>query len=91
MNNNNEVEVFRIIKFDKNKNYSFALSTKKVGFYPEKVRYYTTNKLQFLGKYIKTERWGWHDGGGSAEYFDNNGKITRIEYDYDGTTCFVEE
>ena len=87
----NEVEVFRICKFNKNKNYSFALYTRKKGIYPDKEYYYTTNQLQFLGKYIKSERWGWHDGSGGAEYFDNNGKITRIEYDYDGTTCFREE
>jgi hypothetical protein len=84
-------EVFRIINFDKNKNYSFALYTSSIGIYPEKVRYYTTNKLQFLGKYIKSERWGWHDGRGGAEYFDNSGVVTRIEYDYDGKTCFTEE
>ena len=88
---NNEIEVFRIIKFDKDKTYSFAFFTRSVGVYPEIVRYYTTNKLQFLGKYVKSERWGFHDGSGGAEYFDNNGEITRIEYDYRGTTCFIEK
>lgn len=91
MNNNPEVEVFRICKFDKNKNYYFALYTRKKGTYPDKEYYYTTNKLQFLGRYIKSEKWGWHDGSGTAEYFDNNKNITRIEYDYDGKTCFKEE
>jgi hypothetical protein len=44
-----------------------------------------------VGKYMRSERWGgWGDGSSGAEYFDNNGREERIEYDYEGDTCFVE-
>ena len=83
------VEVFRLIKFDKDKCYEFALYTIVEGKWPNQ-RYYTTNPLQYLGKWKNSERWGQGDGGGGAENFDNNGKTTRIEYDYEGKTCFRE-
>jgi len=86
---NPEVEVFRSIKFDNNKCYEFALETRTEGNWSNK-RYYTTNSLQYLGKYIESERWGYGDGSGGAENFNDNGKKTRIVYDYDGKTCFRE-
>ena len=83
-----EIEVYRLTKFDKEVHYAFAMRTRKEGRYPNEV-YYTTNPLMYVGKYIESERWGWGDGSGGAEYFDNNGKQERIEYDYEGNTCFV--
>lgn len=85
-----ETQVFRITDFSTDKYYSFAFYTRSEGKWPN-IKYYTFNPLQYLGKYVKSERWGFGDGGGGAEIFeDENGKITRIEYDYDGFTCFVE-
>lgn len=84
-----ETEVFRICHFDKNKYYEHALLTKKVGYYPNE-KYYTTNPLQYVGKWIRSERWGYGDGSGGAEYFENENGETRIEYTYEGTTCFRE-
>ena len=81
--------VYRLAKFDTNKCYEFALKTSTVGIYPNQT-YYTTNALQYLGKYTHSERWGFGEGGGGAENFDNNGIITRIVYDYDCKTCFRE-
>lgn len=76
------------MEFDKNKNYEFAFRTKTTGLWPNE-RHFTTNPLTFLGKYVRSERWGGSgDGSSGAEVFDNNGVITRIEYDYDGKTCF---
>jgi len=85
-----EVEIFRLNKFDPTKNYAFALYKKQIGTWPDEHYYTTKGELQYLGKWIKQERWGYGDGGGGAEYFDDNGKETRIVYDYAGTTCFVE-
>ena len=83
-----EVEVFRICTFEPDKIYHFALYTRKEGKFPNE-KYYTKNPLTLVGTFIRTERWGYHDNGGAASYFEYNGDITRIEYDYDGKTCFV--
>ena len=72
-----ETEVFRLTKFDKNKCYECALSTKREGTYPND-KYYTKNALKYLGNYTHSESWGYGDGGGGAENFDDNGKKTRI-------------
>jgi hypothetical protein len=85
--NTEEVEVFRLTTFEKDKCYEFALCTRTEGKYPNE-KYYTTNSLQYLGKYIKSERCGYGDGSGGAEYFDNNGVQIQIMYDYEGRTCF---
>ena len=80
------IEVFRIRSFDKTKTYAFAPYTHKVDD-----RYFTTIPLRHLGKYAYSQKWFFWDGKeGGAEYFDHNGHIERIEYDYDDTTCFVE-
>jgi len=84
-----ETEVYRLTEFDTNKCYEFALKTRTVGTYPND-KHYTTNKLQYLGKYTHGERWGYGDGRGGAENFDNERVKTRIVYDYEGTTCFRE-
>lgn len=85
-----ETEVFRISIFEKNVNYSFAMKTRSEGHWPTQ-KYYTTNKLQFLGKHINSARWGYGNNGGGSETFDNNGKQTEIIYDYEGNTCFKIE
>lgn len=85
-----ETEIYRISTFNKDKYYEFALKTREVGTYPN-TKYYTTNTLLYLGKHIKSEEWGFHDGHGGAETFvDETGKNTRIIYDYEGQTCFRE-
>lgn len=84
-----ETEVFRMSKFDTNTCYEFALKTRTVGTWPNE-KHYTTNKLQYLGIHIRSERWGYGDGSGGAENFDNDGVHTRIVYDYEGHTCFRE-
>jgi hypothetical protein len=83
-----ETEVFRLSTFDPNLNYAFALKTKTVGKWPNE-KHYTTYPLQYLGKFVKSARWGWHDIAGGSEQFDDNGKITEIIYDYEGRTCFT--
>ena len=85
-----ETEVFHLTEIDKTKYYSFALKTKTVGEYPNQ-RYFTTNPLQYLGRYIYSEEWEWSGEWYSvAENFDDNGQKNRVVYDYEGNTCFVE-
>lgn len=91
MSDSLETEVFRFSQsdFDTNKAYAFALHTRKEGRWPN-VRYYTTNPLQYVGKYVRSERWGMGEGSGGAEIFNDNGTENRIELDYEGKTCFLE-
>ena len=85
-----ETEVFRLNEFDKEKCYVFALKTRTEGRYPYD-KHYTTNKLQYLGKHTKSERWGSRDDHGGAESFiDDDGVVTRVVYDYAGQTCFKD-
>ncbi len=80
-------EVFRIIQFDKY--YEYALKTKTEGKCPNE-KYYTSNKLIFLGKYKESITFGnFEDGRSGCEIFiDDNGK--EIYYDYEGNTRFRE-
>ena len=82
-----EKEVFRLNTFDGN--YAFALKTRTDGVWPNQ-KYYTTHDLQYLGKHVKSERWGYSDNTGGSETFDNNGTLTEIVYDYAGHTCFIK-
>jgi hypothetical protein len=83
-----ETQVFRLEEFDKNKCYGFALSTRFTGSHSRSNQeYFTTNPIQYLGKWLSKERWGQMDGAGGAENFE---KGHRIVYDYHGKTCFVE-
>jgi hypothetical protein len=82
-----ETEVFRLSTFEKNVDYSFAMKTRTEGRWPNE-KYYTTNKLQFLGKHVNSARWGYGDQSGGSETFEHNGVQTIIAYDYEGRTCF---
>ena len=80
-----EVEVFRLTKFDTYKCYEFALKTRT-----KDNKHYTTNELQYLGHYIRSEEWGQGDNHGGAEIFGDGHNEIRIVYDYEGNTCFRE-
>jgi hypothetical protein len=82
-----ETEVFRLSEFKPDKCYEFALYTRIEGKGLTQ-KYFTTNKLQYLGKWTKSERWGYGDDSGGAEHFDENGTKNTIVYDSDGKTCF---
>jgi len=86
-----EVQVYSFIDFDTEKYYFFALKTKTVGFWPNE-KHYTTNPLQYVGRYVRTVHSGgiWGDGRSSTYIFDNNGEEVSIEPDYHGRTCFIE-
>ena len=82
------VEVFRLTPI-LGKCYSTAEYTIKVGSYPNE-RYFTTYELRYVGRYLRTERYGSGDGMTATSFFDVNGIINLVEYTYEGTTSFLE-
>jgi len=84
------LEVFRVIKFDKNVEYGYAYYTKKEGRYPNE-KYYTNNEIKYVGKYKETINYGhFGDGHNGCEVFiTDKGEITRVNYDYEGKLCFL--
>ena len=84
-----EIEVFRISELDTNKCYEFALHTRTEGQWPNQT-YYTTNELQYVGKYVSTTINGYRDGATFTLSFDNQGKPLNISLDYEGKSCFRE-
>lgn len=83
-----EREVYRMVEFDKTKCYEFTLYTRREGMFPNE-RWFTKNDMLYVGYHVRSERWGFGDGSGGAEFFlGENSKETRIEYDYAGHTCF---
>ncbi len=87
---NNKVEVFRTVEFVPGKEYEFALYTTREGNWPNE-RYFTTNPLKYLGKYMYSKRFGgFGDGSRGSEHFIKDGLKVEVEYDYEGKTCFRE-
>jgi len=85
----NEVEVFRLTPKE-GKYYETAEATRRTGNW-DSMRYFTTNPVRYMGKFLYHERTGYHDASRSWAYFeDDNGKIINIEYSYEGNTCFRE-
>ena len=50
--NNQEIEVFRITPME-DKSYFYAEATRKTGTHQTGMKYYTTNKLKYVGKFIR--------------------------------------
>jgi hypothetical protein len=87
-NDNLEEEVFRIVP-QINKAYETAICTRKTGINPNN-RYYTTNPVVYVGIAIKNVTYGYGDGSGGYVLFSKNGTEEKVEYTYEGTTCFRE-
>jgi hypothetical protein len=84
-----EIEVYRLEPVA-GKAYKTAEWTRKEGKYPNE-KYFTTNVPLYVGKFIETVReGGWGDGARIWSLFDDNGKVVRVDYTYEGTTSFIE-
>lgn len=81
----NETQVFRLSAFEPNKCYAFALITRQEGSWPNE-RFFTTHPLKYLGKHMMRKSQGSGDGAKITEIFEGG----NIEYNYEGTTSFVE-
>ena len=84
----NEIEVFRIPP-KIGKYYYTTKYTRKTGKYPNE-KYFSTNPLRFVGSYIKEIRHGHGDGYLVQAVFNNNRSEIIVDYDYEGTVCFLE-
>jgi hypothetical protein len=85
----NEYEVFRITPV-KGNYYETVEATRSEYLGNGKFKYFTTNTYTFCGKHIRTEYYGFGDGGRIYEIFENNGVEVRVEYSYEGFTIFRE-
>lgn len=83
-----ETEVFRITPIP-NHYYETAIYTRTEGKHPNQ-KYFTTNKLEYVGRYVREIRYGSGDGGSCYAVFENDGKENMVQYTYEGTRCFRE-
>lgn len=81
-----EIEVFRII-LKEGKCYEYIEATRKHSHFDT---YYSTNKYKYVGKFVKTQRFGTGNGSGVTEIFDNNGEKVEVKLSYEGMSCFKE-
>ena len=83
-----ETQVYRLTP-EAGKYYETAEYTRRKGRWPNVV-YYTTNKMQYVGKFVKHLQFGYHDSAIHIDIFDNNGEEIQLHYTYEGTTSFRE-
>jgi hypothetical protein len=83
-----EIEVYRS-ELVSGKAYMTAEWTRKEGIWPNE-RYFTIEAPRYVGKFMKTLReGGWGDGARIWSIFDDDGKMNRVDYTYEGTTSFI--
>jgi hypothetical protein len=84
-------EVFRLYlsQFDTSKYYEHYLKTRSDMTSSNK-KYYSTNPLQYLGKFVDYQEYGHGDNHTAFLTFNDNGKINTIFLDYEGNSCFRE-
>ena len=83
-----EIEIFRITPMPE-KLYETACYTRRTGVFPNE-KYFTTNIPRFVGKFIKHYQIGYGDGAIHYDIFEKDGHKERVDYSYDGTTCYRE-
>ena len=88
MSNIEEIQVFRLL-LQEGRYYKTTILTREVGKWPNK-KYYSTNQLKYVGKFVKNILYGYHDDTELVSVFDNNGIEEYVRYADDGTTSFVE-
>ena len=84
-----EMEIFRISP-EEGKCYEHIEATRSQYIRGGNRRYFSTNQPRYVGKFIREERSGYGDGGQVWAIFNDNGTENRVEYSYEGNTCFIE-
>ena len=99
-----EIECFRMPmpdgEFSQDKRYEYTYSTRKSWEYIPLLRrkdwrYFTTKGFTYAGKWLRSQRRGWGDGGECWEVFeddrtDGGTKEKIVSWDYDATLCWRE-
>lgn len=99
-----EIECFRMPmpdgRFSPDKRYEYTYSTRKSWEYIPLLRrkdwrYFTTKGFTYAGKWLRSQRRGWGDGGECWEVFeddrtDGGTKEKIVSWDYDATLCWRE-
>jgi len=84
-----EVEVFRINpEVDKCYEHIEATRSESAGGWQR--RYFSENQPIYVGKFLRSEQHGAGNGASHYAFFDDNGKENKIQYSYEGRTCFKE-
>jgi|LakMenEpi03Aug12_release.lakeMendotaPanAssembly.Ray.scaffolds.fasta_scaffold345989_2 hypothetical protein len=81
-------EVFRLTP-EVGKRYRYAEATSRQGSYPTQ-KYFTTNEVHYVGVFKEHLQYGYRDNAIHIGVFDNYGTEVRVNYSYDGNTCFIE-
>jgi hypothetical protein len=91
-----ETEVFSLT-LKVGKCYEYAEATREGRGSEGTMRYFTTNPMQYVGRFVRTEQTEEENGGQLRSIFiDNNGMEHRVYYPYGGNTpyggtpCFRE-
>ena len=84
-----EIEVFRITPVEGNC-YEHIEATRSQYIGGGNHRYFSRNAPRYVGKYIKTLRYGYGDGGSVIAVFQDGLTENRVDYSYEGNTCFIE-
>jgi hypothetical protein len=86
-----EVEVFRE-DLEPGKCYEHAEFTRKTGYSlrDQDVRYYFRGQPRYVGKHVSHHTVGDRNDRHSWDIFDDNGRVNRVDYSYEGRTSFRE-
>jgi hypothetical protein len=86
-----EIEVFRITPTP-GKCYEHAECTRQTGYTlrDQDVRYYFRGQPRYVGKHVSHHTEGDRDDRHTWDIFDDNGRVNRVDYSYEGRTSFRE-
>lgn len=86
--------------FSPDKRYEYTYATRKSWEFIPRLRrkdwrYFTNKGFTYAGKWVRSERRGWGDGGDYWEVFlddrdGTGGKEKAVSWDYDATLCWRE-
>ena len=83
-----EIQVFRLTP-EVGRFYYTTTYTRKAGKWPNET-YYSTKALRYVGQFVKHYQLGAGDGAIHYDIFKDGDKVNKVDYTYEGTTCFVE-
>lgn len=83
-----EIQVFRLTP-ELGRFYYTTTYTRKAGKWPNET-YYSTKELKYVGQFVKHYQLGAGNGAIHYDIFKDGEKVNKVDYTYEGITCFVE-